>query len=344
MARRSANRFSSRTPARSLGDVSARVIIAGAIIGCAAWMAVEYRMRPAAPASSEPPPLARPAPASLSARPSDTLLAVVRGERLAFEDLVVRDIRDRGCLTATVHVALADAQHSNAPARFTDGRRPGTNLTWGALYGVETHLANSGGWDRLSADDGDGRMILRRVLFHRRVQPTPAWQARGIDAEFDLYLLANAWAAEAIVAAMEQPAREALCGDAIHIELEEENRVIHFGGQGAITGYLGPNHLLQQFWNILAATDGCWHDRQVGIFYLCSKSAAPLHMPLIERGAFPILFARSPITAEGYVLDGLLNALAGGEFGEAFVHEAANEYVRFQKSVPVEIAQRMFIR
>jgi hypothetical protein len=329
----------------ALRDTSARVVIAGAVIGCAAWMAVEYRMRPASdePRSAEPP--AGPvAPARLSAQPSDTLLATVRGERIPFEEMIVRDIRQRGCLTATVHVALADADHSNAPLRFTDGRHPGTNLTWGALYGVETHLANSGGWDRLYADEGDGRMILRRVLFRRHVQPTAAWQARGIDEEFDLFLLANAWAAEAIVPAMEQAAREALCGEPIHLELQDERRLLYFGGQGAITGYIGPNHLLHQYWDILASAEDCWHERQVGVFYLCSKSAAPLHMPLVERGAYSVLFAKSPITAEGYLLDGLMNGLAGGEFGGAFVREAASEYVRFQKSVELEIAERMFIR
>ncbi len=272
------------------------------------------------------------------------MLAAVIGKPVSFEDAVVRDIKERGCLTATVHVALADGNHSSAPPRFTNGRHPGTNLTWGALYGVETHLANSGGWDRLYADEGDGRMILRRVLFRRHVQPNAAWRARGITEEFELFLLANAWAAEAIVPAMEQAAREALCGEPIHLELQSEQRLLYFGGQGAITGYLGPNHLLQEYWDIVSSAEGCRHERQVGVFYLCSKSAAPLHMPLVERGAYPVLFAKSPITAEGYLLDGLLNGLAGGEFGEAFVREAAGEYVRFQKSVELEVASRMFIR
>ncbi|MFQ5430674.1 MAG: hypothetical protein ACE5E1_10225 [Phycisphaerae bacterium] len=283
---------------------------------------------------------------SLVAKPSEALsealFGKVRPDAPPFEASLVDTIRRRGALTVTLHVALfADTGNGRAGA-FGDGDNPATNLYWGALYGVETHFANAAGWQRRYTDDGGGPPLLRRVVFSRRVEPTPAWRERGVDKPFDLFVLANAWPNARIIEAMEQPLRDAICGAPVRIEID--GRMLEFAGGSAVVGYVGQNHMLDEYWDPFAQLGGCAPSRQVGVFYLCPRSAVVLHEPVVRRGLYAVLFTRSAATPEAYLVDGMFRGLASGELGDAFIAGAAAEYARYQKTVSVARAASMLIR
>ena len=280
---------------------------------------------------------------SLFAKPSGALKAALRPDAPPFEAALVEEILNRGYLSVTAHVALMDRNRPGAARSFNDGNDPHSNMFFGALFGMETHFANAAGWRRVLTDaDGDGRHIMRRVVFHRRAAVTPSWQARGITEGFDVYVLANAWPSSRIVEAMEQPLRDALCGEPVTLQVDD--REVQFGGGSMLVGYVGQNHMLEEYWDPFAQLSGCTAMRQVGVFYACPRSAVVLHQATIDRGLYSVLFTRAAATPEAYLVDGMLKGLLSGELGDAFVTYAAGEYARYQKSVSPNLARSMLMR
>lgn len=278
---------------------------------------------------------------SLSATPSLKLLEASRESPISFADGLVEEIRATGRLTVTVHVGLADGG-IGAASRFTDGGDYRRNLCWGALYGVETHLANAGGWRRAYTDSGTGDKVLRRVVFHRRAELTAAWQARGVDQPFDVYVLACAWPARAAREAMERPILEAMTGR--ETRLHVDGFELGFGGESRIVGYLGPNPMADGYWDIFEKHGMAERRRQIGVFFICSMSAVYLQDSIVQHGLYPVLLAREPIVPEAYLLDGMLKALLEGELDDGFVQGAAMHYARYQKGMSRERAARMLFR
>lgn len=279
--------------------------------------------------------------ASLRALPSPALLDATRLVPRAFSDLLVDSIQRDGYLTVTVHVALADSA-SGAAARFADGSNPKTNLTWDALYGVETHFANAAGWRRAHTDSGDGRTILRRVVFQRTAEPSPGWQELGMVSPFDVYVLVNAWPAEKSREAMDQPVREAMLDAPIVVPVDD--REMSFGSRSVLIGYLGRNAMDNGYWDPFAALTPSHARSSIGVFYLCSMSAVYLHDTVVRHGLYPVLFTREPIVPEAYLLDGMLRALLRGEIDDGFIHGAAEQYTKYQKGISPERARRILFR
>ena len=282
----------------------------------------------------------------LAAQPSEalsnSLSTSARPDIVDFESLLIQTIQRQRHVTVSVHVGLLNREVADSADAFSDGNNPRTNMYWGALFGMETHFANAAGWRRVYTDNGDGKRIIRRVVFHRRATPTPDWRDRGVGREFDVYVLANAWPSSRLVEAMEQPIREAVCGDANTINVE--GLTLAFGGDSALVGYVGQNHMLDGYWDPFARLNGCTPERQLGVFYICPRSAVVLHAPVVERGLYSVLFTRSTVMPEAYLVDGMLKALLSGRLGDNFISDAAAEYARYQKSVSLNKAKSMLIR
>jgi hypothetical protein len=260
----------------------------------------------------------------------------------AFAASIVQAIQRQGHITVTVHVALADQRVPGIPAEFADGDDPSSNLYWGALYGVETHLANAAGWRRAYSDQGTGGGVVRRVVFHRQAEVAANWQSRGVTRPFDIYLLANAWPPSQTVAAMEQPLRDALTDDQAVLQVDGVD--LTFGGGSVMTGYVGPNRMADRYWDPFEGLAPTARGRRMGVFYICSMSAVYLHQPVVDHGLYSVLFARQAIVPEAYILEGVLQALAAGELDEGFVAAAAAQYARYQRAVPMDQARFLFYR
>jgi len=319
---------------RSAGASPTRSIRGPLLICVAAVILLLFVARGLQPRTGDGrPPLSAQVPTSITGANSD--------DSSNFGASVAEDIRHDGVITVTVHVGL---YHEPGLARrdFARGDDPQNNLYWGALFGLDTHFANAAGWRRAYRDHGDGRRILARSVFHKRVEPSEHWIALGVEQPFDVFVLANAWNHSSVVETMEQPIREALCNESTTLTCE--SRALQFGAASAIVGYVGPNHMLEEYWDPLARLGGCRPHRRVGVFYACPRSAVVLHMPLIEAGLYPVLFTRSTIVPEAYVVDGILDALLIGDLDAGFVDSAATQYARYQKSVGIETARSLFVR
>ncbi len=282
-------------------------------------------------------------PPNLAASPSAALTQSLDDEAEPFAELLVSMIHQQGWLSVTVHVALADSRHGGVPKKFGRPDDCETNLYWGALYGVDTHLANAAAWHRIYSDDGDGIDVIRRSVFRRHVEPSEVWRDRGVTEGFDVYVLANAWRGSRIAAAMEQPFRDALSADP-PILITVDDREVAFGSGSVLTGYLGRNGMLETFWDPCAGLPVRYVGRQVGVFYICPRSAPLLHAPVVEHGLYPVLFAREPIVPEAYLLDGMLQALIAGDLDDGFTIAAAAQYARYQKGLSQERAAAILFR
>lgn len=263
-------------------------------------------------------------------------------EAIDFESSLPRLIHEQGYLSVTVHVALYD-DGRNRKRGLGDGSNPDANMYWGSRYGVDVHLTKDAGWTRVFKDRGDERRMIRRSVFHRRIDTNDAWLARTVEAPFDLYLLAVAWPNSRSVEATEQPLREALCGESTVISID--GRDIEFGAGSVITGFLGQNRLLTDYWDPFAALVGCkTPERQMGLFYISPRSAVLLHKPTLDHGLYSVLFARETITPEAYLLSGMLEGLASGELGDSFVTQAVKSYAKYQKSIRVSQAKMVLMQ
>ncbi|HPF39864.1 MAG TPA: hypothetical protein P5081_01815 [Phycisphaerae bacterium] len=279
-------------------------------------------------------------PTVLTAQPSYALSQAARDELPSLPATIAEDIQRHGYVSVTIHVGLFDRDASGAT--FANGDDPRTNLYWGALYGIDTHLPNAADWRRVHRDQGRDEHIIARSVFQKHVTPSEHWVAFGVTRPFDVYVLANAWRHDHLVEAMEQPIRDAICGAVTQIPIE--GRLIEFAGASAVVGYVGQNHMLDEYWDPLARLDGCHLTRRIGIFYAAPFSAAALHRPLEETGLYSVLFTRNRITPEAYVVDGILDALIVGDLDDGFVDSAAAQYARYQKGVGIETARSFFIR
>jgi hypothetical protein len=302
------------------------------IVGVALLLRFAELPRPTAPPADPLAPILDKPAAKPTAHATDQRFAE------AVRAAVLRD----GHFTVTLHVGLLDGGGRKDLAKLGDGSHPRTNLCWGARFGIDTHLPRGGTWRRVFTDNGDGSRILRRTVYRKRVEANRTrWSDEGLAEPFDIVLLANAWSAAHAGEAIHQPLRDALIGETVTLDLGGLS--YRFGGGSVVVGYLGPNPLLRQ---PLDPWDGLppGASRSVGVFFACSQSAVYLHAEAMRRGLYPILFAREPIVPEGYVVEGILNALASGELGDAFVEQAAVCYARHQRSTSVQTARGYFFR
>jgi hypothetical protein len=299
---------------------------------CAGGFFVAIAMRPRTVTA----PLAH---SSLRAAPSAELLAASSVSAATFQSNLVRSILEQGHLTITLHVGLTDGE--GKPSKFTNGNDPRTNLCWGALYGVDTHMANAAGWRRVYGDRGDGARIIRRSVFARRVTASAEWLAAGVDQAFDVYVLANAWPSSRLRDAMSQPIRDA-CADG-PVVITHDGMSLAFGSASCMVGYLGPNAMADAYWDPFEACKSGGHSR-IGLFYLSSMSAVYLYDSAVRHGFYPVLFARLPIVPEAYLFDGMMQALLQGELDEGFLDSAASAYAKYQKSIPRESAESMLFQ
>ena len=142
---------------------------------------------------------------------------------------------------------------------------------------------------------------------------------------------------------MERPLREALT-DESPIVLEVEGDAVAFGGGSVMTGYVGPNRMVEEYWDPFPEGVSELRRRRMGVFYVCPMSAVYLHQPVVDRGLYSVLFTRRSIVPEGYVVAGILDALTAGELDDGFVAAAAKQYSRYQQGTTPERALRLFYR
>ncbi|MEM6533225.1 MAG: hypothetical protein AAF654_11400 [Myxococcota bacterium] len=232
-------------------------------------------------------------------------------------------------LVVHVVVLLADNLHQGivptTPA-LGNGQDPKTNLYWGALYGLDTHLPRNG-WARIRIASDPQRKHIARAAFQRRIAGRPvvilgeAWDGRHGKAFLERYLLL-------------------LSGDASTESIAlPDGGTVQAGSAADLVVYIGHNVLMD------FDAPSIEHLKRGGgppTVILACQSAA-YFQPLLTR-----LKTRAPVSTTGnmapeaYTLVGVVEAMARKEEPSRWSMAAARAYAKYQK-IPISAARRLFV-
>ncbi|MEZ4755581.1 MAG: hypothetical protein R2817_02005 [Flavobacteriales bacterium] len=214
-----------------------------------------------------------------------------------------------------VLVALCDNEHQGivkVPAGIGNGQKPGTNLYWGAGYGVRTHFDRSAEWVRVQVPSPGIPHILERV----------AWKHRDCA----VYLVADAYDGRNIREATEDLFRYA--SGAGSTSLRVNDRSIPIGGGADLIAYVGHDGLMDFPLEMeFPAQDK--RTRETIILACISKRYFAPH--LRPTGASPLLWTTGLMAPEAYTLKAALEGWVRRETPMAVQERAAQAYNIYQK-------------
>jgi hypothetical protein len=262
-------------------------------------------------------------------------LVLASDARAAAEELaplyarIAKEIGEGKPLVVTVHVALC---HNGiiwcGDRGFGDGDSPRRNLYWGAagLRAFFDHRAP--GYRRVFLDRGDGRIVLERAVYRRRILPNGVWRRLGVKAEpFDLYLVALAYRGTEIGRASARFIEEVASERGESLQLPG-GRTISYGGKGHVVGYAGHNHLMDAFdYSFPKLVRG----KPLAYFALSCLNASYLARPLHSPQTRALLLTRSLMFPGAFTIEGLLSGLADAAPIATVYGRGVERYARFQK-------------
>jgi hypothetical protein len=228
-----------------------------------------------------------------------------------------------------VVVALCDNVHQGivpVPKALGDGQDPSSNLYWGALYGIRTHLPRTANWIRLTDCRPDDNRILERVVMYAQVE-RDQWNV-------PVYIVADAWDGakirEATAEYLEMTAGRSV--QLVQVEQGADRRILQAGGASHVLAYVGHNGLMDFR---LAAPDPASKDspaRSAIILACASKSYFLDH--LRTAGAHPLLLTTGLMAPEAYTLDSALRLWIAKGTTVAATEGAAVAYNRSHDRTP----------
>jgi len=238
-----------------------------------------------------------------------------------------------------VHVVVALCDNENqgivpVKADLGNGQAPRSNLYWGALYGVRTHLSRAGGWQQVASDKPEDDRVLDRVVFRQRL-------ARG-DREALVYVVADAWDGKHIRPALERFLEMAAGRGSEVARLTDEsaeNAELSAGGSAQLAAYIGHNGLMDFSLPVRAGVSQ--NDQARGAIVLACASKEYFLDHLTSRGAHPLLLTTGLLAPEAYTLDSAIRTWAGGSSSSAVKEAAARAYHQYQHC-GMEAARRLF--
>ncbi len=247
------------------------------------------------------------------------------------QDRVAADVASGLPIVVHVVVALCDNEHQGivpVPRHLGNGQDPASNLYWGALYGVRTHLARSQGWTTVSIGGATGPEVLDRIVLKRRVR-------RGTQPA-TVYLVADAWDGALIRKAISRfldmaaaRGREAVVADSLTLGV---------GGEAHLVAYVGHDGLMD--FDVPAPREDPAAAPRDAVVLACASKPYFLDK-LRTAGAHPLLLTTGLMAPEAYTLDAVVTAWAAGETPAGIRDRAARAYDRYQKC-GVAAARRLF--
>ncbi len=237
-----------------------------------------------------------------------------------------------------VHVVVALCDNANqgivpVPEALGNGQEPRTNLYWGALYGIRTHLPRAAGWARVDTGRPDDRRILERVVLYADMQRH--------STSVPVYVVADAWNGAFIRDATRAFLTMASGRDVETVEVTRQSEQLDLsaGGAAHLVAYVGHNGLmdfsLQKPVPSVAETD----DRSAVVLACASKSYFLDHIR--AASAHPLLLTTGLMAPEAYTLDAAIRSWVGERATAAVVEAAARAYDRYQKC-GLRAARRLF--
>ncbi len=237
-----------------------------------------------------------------------------------------------------VHVVAALCDNANqgivpVPEALGNGQDPGTNLYWGALYGIRTHLPRSGNWTRMDLDRPDDQRILERILLHAEVERN----RRSVS----VYIVADAWDGASIREALSVFLEMAAGRSAERVTVKQQagTRTLHAGGASHLVAFVGHNGLMD--FSLEAPAPPAKASPAKSAIVLACASRSYFSDDLHTAGAHPILLTTGLMAPEAYTLDSAIRAWVAKGTTAAVIEEAAGAYDRYQKC-GLTAARRLF--
>lgn len=219
-----------------------------------------------------------------------------------------------------VVVALCDNEHQGivpVPATLGNGQDPKSNLYWGALYGVRTHLTRSG-YELLQHAAQTPEGVLERIVLKK------SFQRSGKPVE--LLVVADAWDGRLIANAIGRFFRFAAGHDPETVSLDS-GQIIQAGGSSALIAFVGHNGLMD--FDLPAVPMAPESPARGAIVLACAGKPYFLD-PLRQGGSHPLLLTTGLMAPEAYTLDAALAAVVEGADSAGIREAAAQAYNAFQ--------------
>jgi hypothetical protein len=219
--------------------------------------------------------------------------------------------------TRVVHVlvALCDNEHQGivkVPAGIGNGQKPGTDLYWGAGYGVRTHFDRAAEWVRVQVPSPGVPHILERV----------AWKHR----DSAVYLVADAYDGRNIREATVDLLRYASGAGSTALKIAD--RTLTIGGGADLIAYVGHDGLMD-----FALEQGYpAQDKRIRETIILACISKRYYAPhLRTTGATPLLWTTGLMAPEAYTLKAALEGWVRKEAPTAVQERAAQAYNTYQK-------------
>lgn len=214
-----------------------------------------------------------------------------------------------------VFVALADNVNQGivpVSATLGNGDNSGTNLYWGAAFGIRTFFSKNKDWELLSVTPNPNASILERCIFkHRRTS---------------LLLVADAYRGKEI-SQTTTDFLEAAAGKPGE-KLKARDVEFHTGGSADLVAYIGHNGLMDFR---LQSHPQRRDDRRRRAIILACASKQYFSSALQQTGATPLLWTTNLMAPEAYVLSAALDGWIQKESDEQVRLRAADAYHKYQK-------------
>ncbi len=237
-----------------------------------------------------------------------------------------------------IHVVVALCDNENqgivpVPQALGNGQNPQTNLYWGALYGVRTHLPRASGWIRIDSEQSGDPRVLDRVVFFAR-------QSRG-ERSVPVYMVADAWDGANIRDALQTFFAMSAGGSAETVAVNHGSEVLelHAGGASHLLVYVGHNGLMEFTLEMPSPPAKKATPRSAMVLACASKSYFLEYLQLLD--AHPLLLTTGLMAPEAYTLDSAIQSWVGGSGTDAVVEAAAEAYNQYQKC-GIRGARRLF--
>jgi len=220
--------------------------------------------------------------------------------------------------TKTIHVFVALCDNINqgivpVPARIGNGQDPKSNLYWGAGYGVKTFFkVKTKDWKLVRKIESNDVNVLEILLFKHATK--------------EVYLLADAYDGAKIKTSIENFLKSS--NNQLPISIQENNQVLHFGGNADLLAYVGHDGLMDFDVNI-TYNDAISMSRDVMILACYSKS---FFAPEIRKAkANPVLWTTHLMAPEAYTLKAAIDGWIQKESGKQIDERASQSYHKYQK-------------
>lgn len=217
--------------------------------------------------------------------------------------------------TIYLQVALCDNKYQGivpVPEKIGNGQEPGSNLYWGAAFGIKTFFKKSKNWELISTRTPNDT-ILERLIFRHK-------QHKGV------YLVADAYNGKYI----KQCTIDLLNNSAGSIKdtVMVAGKALGIKGHATTLAYIGHDGLMDfQLSETFRNTDKIKRD----IFVLACFSKRFFTPYVKDANVAPVLWTSHLMAPEAYIIHDALEAYLNNATREQIRDQAAAAYAKYQK-------------